>query len=1085
MEALELYGRSVLRMSVLTYPAVTASFAQASYAVDEGGTATVTVTLSADPERTVEIPLTATGQGGADGTDYSDVPTSLTFIPGRDGARTFAFITTDDDVDDDDESVRLTFGSPLPPGVSIGSHGETTLHITDDDDPPVEISFEHGSYTVPEGSAQTVRVTLSEDPEREVTVLMVVTPQGGVTDADYSGVPEALVFAPGETEKTFDFIATEDTVDDDDESVRLTFGNLPPRVSIGGHGETALHIGDDDDPVVTVQFEHAEYGVFEGGVVTLAVVLSADPERTVIVPLTRTNEGGAADSDYSGVPPSVTFASGETRQTFVFEALEDTDEEDGESVKLGFGTRPDRVDPGANDETTVTIRDCEGGGIWCGTVDFGVSFETPSGRRKLIRTHLNGTGTLDYDQFLYSGITYEVATIRLHPAPSGAGNPRPPFHIPERGYFALRLHNLSAADPGDRYRMPNEDYLDWTLHIRASANGDTLEAALPFSEAKFCCGSKWRWYGLDLDELNAAWEPGKLYKLRIVEDPRADRVAEALGPPLYLEVAAANRKSMVIRWVRPQIRNDGAPPGVSYRIQWKESADSWDTEANVSEQVYDPGPDNEWPAYTIRGLTPGVWYNVRVIAVNEVGDSPPSNVATGSTEPDPAAPGRQAESGPNNPATGRPVVNRTPSVGGTLTADVSGISDGDGLENATFTHQWLADDVEIAGATGARYTVVSGDEGKAIRVRVSFTDDSGNEETLTSAATEAVTAPALQLDSATVNGATLVLTYNESLDEGVSIPTEAFAVRVDGSDRPVTNVSVSGAGVTLALSAAVAAGAAVTVDYTRPDGPDFIRDTLGNVAGSFRGKAVTNSTPEAESSPGKSEPPVANTPAKGAPVIKGRAREGETLTVDTSGISDEDGMENAAFAYQWTAGSDDIDGATSAAYKLTRDEVGLSVRVRVTLTDDAGNPESLTSAATEAVAAPPPLTAEFRGVPASHDGQTAFTFELRFSEGIPHQLPDPAGPRVHRDRRLGDQGAAAGTAGQHPVGDYRHAGYRSHRDRWNLPATTDCAADGAVCTEDGRPLSHPAGAQRQRAALMGRRASRIGPKVATTLFIST
>ena len=33
--------------------------------------------------------------------------------------------------------------------------------------------------------------------------------------------------------------------------------------------------------------------------------------------------------------------------------------------------------------------------------------------------------------------------------------------------------------------------------------------------------------------------------------------------------------------------------------------------------------------------------------------------------------------------------------------------------------------------------------------------------------------------------------------------------------------------------------------------------------------------------------------------------------------------------------------------------------------------------------APPPLTAEFLGAPASHDGQTAFTLELRFSEGFP------------------------------------------------------------------------------------------------------
>ena len=275
--------------------------------------------------------------------------------------------------------------------------------------------------------------------------------------------------------------------------MKLTFGNLPPRVSRGGHGETTLHIGDDDDPVVEISFEHAEYGVFEGGEVTLAVILSADPERTVTIPLTRTNEGGATGSDYSGVPASVTFNGGETRKTFVFAALEDTDEEDGESVKLGFGTRPDRVDLGGNDETTVTIRDCEGGGIWCGTVDFGVHVERADGRKKLIRTYLNRTGTLDYDQFLYNGVTYEVAKVALWPAPAVAYNPGPPFSIPERGQFAFSLHNLSATDPGDRYSMPNEDYLDWTLYIKTGATGGgTLETALPFSEAKFCCGRHWR-----------------------------------------------------------------------------------------------------------------------------------------------------------------------------------------------------------------------------------------------------------------------------------------------------------------------------------------------------------------------------------------------------------------------------------------------------------------------------------------------------------------------------------------------------------------------------------------------------------------
>ena len=99
-----------------------------------------------------------------------------------------------------------------------------------------------------------------------------------------------------------------------------------------------------------------------------------------------------------------------------------------------------------------------------------------------------------------------------------------------------------------------------------------------------------------------------------------------------------------------------------------------------------------------------------------------------------------ADTPDNSPATGAPTISGTAQVGETLTADTSGIADADGLANATFSYQWLADDSDISGATNATYTLVAADEGKAIKVQVGFTDDAGNEETLTSAATGAVSA---------------------------------------------------------------------------------------------------------------------------------------------------------------------------------------------------------------------------------------------------------------------------------------------------------------------------------------------------------
>ena len=134
---------------------------------------------------------------------------------------------------------------------------------------------------------------------------------------------------------------------------------------------------------VTVEFEHSTYTVAESddsstmavteNAVEVKVTLSADPMRPVIIPITKTNEGGATNSDYSGVPASVTFDSGETEQTFTFTATSDTDDDDEDKVKLSFGTLPDAVTAGTTSETTVSITDDDDPQV---TVSFGAATYT-------------------------------------------------------------------------------------------------------------------------------------------------------------------------------------------------------------------------------------------------------------------------------------------------------------------------------------------------------------------------------------------------------------------------------------------------------------------------------------------------------------------------------------------------------------------------------------------------------------------------------------------------------------------------------------------------------------------------------------
>ena len=118
---------------------VTVQFGATTYEVVEGETVTVAVTLSADPERTVVIPITHTPQGNTTSTDYSGVPANVTFSTG-DMSQTITFTATQDDVDDGGKSVLLAFGTTLPGGVSLGTTTTTTVNITDDDGAGVTVS---------------------------------------------------------------------------------------------------------------------------------------------------------------------------------------------------------------------------------------------------------------------------------------------------------------------------------------------------------------------------------------------------------------------------------------------------------------------------------------------------------------------------------------------------------------------------------------------------------------------------------------------------------------------------------------------------------------------------------------------------------------------------------------------------------------------------------------------------------------------------------------------------------------------------------------------------------------------------------
>ena len=1044
---------------------VTVSFGATTYEVVEGETVTVTVILSADPERTVVIPITAADQDGAAPADYT-VPTSVTVDAGE-MSKTIAFTATQDNVDDDDESVKLAIGTTLPSRVTQGATNETTVSITDDDDPQVAVSFDRASYRVLEGDTTTVGVTLSGDPERTVVIPLVATEEGGASSEDYSGVPSSVTINEGETSKTFEFMAMADDASDAGEGVMIGFGtSLPSRVAEGTPNEARVAINQR-----STQLGSGAAVSFELDCLLPAAVWCADlgfSDRTA------ENWGWAYLRYGEGWDPPASLSD----EGFRFRGVNYT----VRTMELRPGTHPSM--PNAWSRWQQGYSHFSIGIFW------NHAWGSPSREHYQDWVlHLDGL-ELPFKEALRHGASFiwvgaEIQEVFNDWTPSTVNmigieevaaadqetNPLLPWapmqvDAPPQGPNRLLVVWAKPAWYFTGLPAPTKYIVQWKL---ASASWDNSAGV---SEREVAAGSNF--HSLTIDGLTE----DALYSVRVIAGNDAGNgppSEETLGRPQddspQLIAQTINGDRLTLRFSN-RLSTGSVPAGTAFTVLADGGLIEVDSVAIRGNEVvltldravtaaahsvkvrYDKPTDpsgvflrdiggnhaqirqhhellevvNITPEASVQPLTARfanepanhngrdnftfdiefsepVWVAIGFprddmleVAGGTVVSAPwrerRSDAITFHVRPDTMGdivivlPGNQVCEGiiehtdrriepvagapcaignrkltnsltmtvpgplstahqvlENTPAQGQPLIEGIPEPGQTLSANTNTITDADGLENTVFRYQWLADDAESNGATGATYTVESGDVSRAIRVRVTFTDDAGHEETLTSAPT-VVTAAGLQLGSAAVDGATMKLTYNEELDTGVTLSTTAFAVEVNGSSRSLIGVGVGQSNVLLLLNPAVEAGDTVTVDYTAPDGPDFIRDTRGRKAASFSGQAVTNETASA------------------------------------------------------------------------------------------------------------PLAASVHNVPPSHNGEDAFTFELRFSED---PQPDFSYTTV-RDHVFTVTGGSV---------TYVRRLEPGRNVRWEvtvtpgseadvalaLNATTDCSAQGAICTEDGRMLS--------------------------------
>ena len=287
----------------------------------------------------------------------------------------------------------------------------------------------------------------------------------------------------------------------------------------------------------------------------------------------------------------------------------------------------------------------------------------------------------------------------------------------------------------------------------------------------------------------------------------------------------------------------GPPPAKTAALRSAATRSRSSPDGNADWTVLVANTGNANTTYAHLGLTVGTIRHYRVSAINSVGAGAPSNIddAIASipslslrTQSIPEGIGTAAVLVTLNQPAGDPLsvpwytLNGDAVSPGDYTAGAGQLIIPSGATSATISIT-IIDDAD-AEATETVLVLLSPGEGYALGgsgATLSILDDDGD-------------GPAPS--GATVNGTTVVLTYNKSLN-GASTPSStAFVLRVAGDPVSINEVSVDGSEVTLTLASPVQAGQTVSLDYTQPMS-NPIQDGSGNKAQSFtRWYLVTGST---------------------------------------------------------------------------------------------------------------------------------------------------------------------------------------------------------------------------------------------------
>ncbi|WP_353845708.1 Calx-beta domain-containing protein, partial [Microcystis sp. 49638_E5] len=249
--ALSLTASYFSYVSSPTLPSITLAVSPSS--VTEDGTTNLVYTFTRSGVTTNSLTVNYTVGGTAtNGTDYTSIPTSVTFAAGSSTATVTVDPTADTTVEND-ETVILTLATGTD--YTIGTTTAVTGTITNDDSnvtlPSITLAVSPGSVT--EDGTSNLIYTFTRSGSTTNSLIVNYSIGGTATNgSDYASIPTGVIFAANSATVTVIVDPTADTTVEDDETVILTLAS-GTGYTIGTTTAVTGTITNDDSNVTPIE----------------------------------------------------------------------------------------------------------------------------------------------------------------------------------------------------------------------------------------------------------------------------------------------------------------------------------------------------------------------------------------------------------------------------------------------------------------------------------------------------------------------------------------------------------------------------------------------------------------------------------------------------------------------------------------------------------------------------------------------------------------------------------------------------------------------------------------------------------------